>query len=257
MEGPVQLFGVLASGLLVLVAIAISSRAGLGLGRSLIEASFRALIQLALLGLVLTAILAPGQPLALSWLWVAVMIGFASWTVHRRLPDVPYLGWLSVGAFTLTAIVTLGILFGARVFPVNSTTLVPLAGLMVGNSMTAALLVSRRVIAEFSEKRLEVEARLSLGQPSSQAAAPYLRESLRTALIPQIETTKAVGIVFLPGAMVGLLLAGVSPLDAVQAQLVVMYLVLGSVAVTTVVITLGLRRILFTPAHQLRTLPPR
>ena len=53
-------------------------------------------------------------------------------------------------------------------------------------------------------KRLEIEARLSLAQPSSEAAAPYLRESLRTALIPQIETTKAVGIVFLPGAMVGL-----------------------------------------------------
>jgi putative ABC transport system permease protein len=257
MEGPVQLLGVAASGLLVAVAIAISARAGLGLGHSLIEASLRALIQLALLGLVLTVIIAPGQPLALSWLWVAVMIVFAGWTVHRRVPDVPYLGWLSVGAFTVTAIVTLGILFGAQVFPVNSTTLVPLAGLMVGNSMTAAVLVSRRVTAEFSDKRLEVEARLSLGQPSSQAAAPYLRESVLTALIPQIETTKAVGIVFLPGILVGLILAGVSPMDAVQAQLVIMYLVLGSVSVTTIVIALGLRRILFTPAHQLRTLRPR
>jgi putative ABC transport system permease protein len=101
-------------------------------------------------------------------------------------------------------------------------------------------------------KGLEIEARLALGQPSSEAAKPYLRDALRTALIPQIETTKAVGIVFLPGMMVGLLLAGVAPMDAVQAQLVVMYLVLGSVAVTTSVIALGLRRILFTPAHQLR-----
>jgi putative ABC transport system permease protein len=182
------------------------------------------------------------------------MILFAGWTVHRRVPDVPYLGRLSVGAFAVAAVVTLGILFGANVFPVNSTTLVPLAGLMVGNAMTAAVLVSRRITAEFADKRLEVEARLSLGQPSSEAAAPYLRESLRTALIPQIETTKAVGIVFLPGAMVGLLLAGVTPLDAVQAQLVVMYLVLGSVSVTTILIALGMRRILFTPAHQLRVL---
>ena len=54
--------------------------------------------------------------------------------------------------------------------------------------------------------------------------------------------------------MVGLLLAGVTPLDAVQAQLVVMYLVLGSVSVTTILIALGMRRILFTPAHQLRML---
>ena len=252
MSGPVELVGVIASGLLVLVAVGISWWAGLHLERDLITAAVRAAAQLALLGLVLVAILTPGQPLILSWLWVAVMIVFAGWTVQRRVPSVPRLWLLSIGAFTVAAAVTLGILFGAGVFPVDSTTVVPLAGLMIGNSMTATVLVTRRITAEFKDKRLEIEARLALGQPSAQAAAPYLRESLRTALVPQIETTKAVGIVFLPGMMVGLLLAGVTPLDAVQAQLVIMYLVLGSVAVTTSVIALGLRRMLFTPAHQLR-----
>ncbi len=254
--GPVEILGVAASGLLVLLAVGVSAWAGLGLERSLLAAALRALAQLALLGLVLAAILAPGSPVLLSWLWVLVMIVFAGWTVARRVPGVPRLGLLSMAAFAASAVITLGILFGAAVFPVSSTTIVPLAGLMIGNSMTAAVLVTRRVTAEFHDKRLEIEARLSLGQPSSQAAAPYLRESLRTALIPQIESTKAVGIVFLPGMMVGLLLAGVTPLGAVEAQLVIMYLVLGSVAVTTSVIALGLRRILFTTSHQLR-LPAR
>jgi putative ABC transport system permease protein len=252
MSGPVELLGAVASGLLVVVAIGISWWAGLHLERELITAALRAAAQLAILGLVLVAILTPGQPLALSWLWVAVMIVFAGWTVQRRVPDVRRIWLLSMAAFSASAVVTLGILFGAHVFPVDSSTVVPLAGLMIGNSMTATVLVARRTTAEFHDKRLEIEARLALGQPSSQAAAPYLREALRTALIPQVETTKAVGIVFLPGMMVGLLLAGVTPLDAVQAQLVIMYLVLGSVAVTTSVIALGLRRILFTPAHQLR-----
>ena len=252
MSGPVELLGAVASGLLVVVAIGISWWAGLHLERELITAAVRAAAQLAILGLVLVAILAPGQPLALSWLWVAVMIVFAGWTVQRRVPDVRRIWLLSMAAFGASAVVTLGILFGAGVFPVDSSTVVPLAGLMIGNSMTATVLVARRTMAEFRDKRLEIEARLALGQPSPQAAAPYLREALRTALIPQVETTKAVGIVFLPGMMVGLLLAGVTPLDAVQAQLVIMYLVLGSVAVTTSVIALGLRRILFTPAHQLR-----
>lgn len=253
-DGPVQLLGVAASGLLVLVAIGLSARAGLGLERSLIGAAVRALVQLALLGLVLTAIIAPGRPIALSWLWVVVLIGFAGFTVGRRVPDVPGIGWLAAAAFGAAAVVTLGVLFGARVFPVDGTTVVPLAGMMVGNSMTATVLLARRVLAESHDKRLEIEARLALGQPSSEAASPYLREALRTALIPQIETTKAVGIVFLPGAMVGLLLAGTSPLQAVQVQLVVMYLILGSVAVTTTVVTLGLRRRLFTADHQLRRL---
>ena len=252
MTGPVEPLGVLASGLLVVVAVVVSWWAGLRLERDLITAALRAAAQLALLGLVLVAILTPGQPLALSWLWVAIMIVFASWTVHRRVPGVPWLGILSMAAFTAAAVVTLGVLFGAGVFPVDSTTIVPLAGLMIGNSMTATVLLARRITAEFRDKRLEIEARLALAQPSSEAARPYLQEALRTALIPQIETTKAVGIVFLPGMMVGLLLAGVSPLGAVQAQLVIMYLVLGSVAVTTIVIALGMRRILFTANHQLR-----
>ena len=255
MNGPVELIGAVAAGLLVLVAVGVSWWAGLRLERDLLIAAVRAAAQLALLGLVLVAILTPGQPLALSWLWVAVMIVFAGWTVHRRVPHVPWLMLLSMGAFAASAAVTLGVLFGAGVFPVDSTTLVPLAGLMIGNSMTATVLVARRITAELKDKRMEVEARLALGQPSAEAARPYLREALRTALIPQIETTKAVGIVFLPGMMVGLLLAGVTPLDAVQAQLVIMYLVLGSVAVTTSVIALGMRRILFNSAHQLR-LPP-
>ena len=80
--------------------------------------------------------------------------------------------------------------------------------------------------------------------------------SLRTALIPQIETTKAVGLIVLPGAMTGLILAGVDPIDAVQVQAAVMYLVLGSVATTTAVMALGIRRRLFTRDHRLVRLGP-
>ena len=217
------------------------------------RAALRALVQLLLLGLVLAAMLAPGQPLALSWLWVVVMIVFAGWTVHRRVPNVPRLWLLSMGAFTVSAVVTLGVLFGAGVFPVDSTTVVPLAGpddRQLHDRDRPGQRAASRPSSRTSGWRSRPVSR-SASRPS-EAARPYLREALRTALIPQIETTKAVGIVFLPGMMVGLLLAGVTPLDAVQAQVVIMYLVLGSVAVTTSVIALGMRRILFTPAHQLR-----
>lgn len=60
--------------------------------------------------------------------------------------------------------------------------------------------------------------------------------------------TKATGLVFLPGAMTGLIFAGVPPLQAVLVQAVVMFLVLGSTATTTVVIALGL----FTPGLHVR-----
>lgn len=255
MDPSVGFLGLAASSLLVAAAVGLSTWAGLGLGRSLVGASLRALVQLLLLGLVLGAIVTPGRSPALSWLWVVVMIGFAGWTVHRRVPEVRGLAVLSAMAFTMAALATLGVLFGFAVFPVTGQTIVPLAGLMIGNSMTATVLVSRRVVAELRDKAPEIEARLALGQSSRQASSPYLRDALRTALIPQIETTRAVGIVFLPGAMVGLLLAGVDPMDAVQVQVVVMYLVLGSVAIATSIVGLGLMRQLFTPANQLVHLP--
>jgi putative ABC transport system permease protein len=121
----------------------------------------------------------------------------------------------------------------------------------VGNSMTATVVVARRVVEELRDKREEVEARLSLGIAVPDAARPYVRAALRTALIPQIETTKAVGLVFLPGAMTGLILAGTSPLAAVKIQAAVMYLVLGAAATTTVVVGLGVQRRLFTPDERL------
>jgi len=253
--GDVGFLGLAASLALVGVAVALSVWQRLGLERGLVWAAARALGQLLVVGLALGLIIDPKAPLALSFLWVAVMLGFAADTARRRAPEVPGLLSLALTAFAGTAMVSLALLFGLGVFPLEPRTLVPLAGLTVGNSMTATVLAARRLVEELRDKRLEVEARLALGQPAPVAARPYVRRALRTALVPQIETTKAVGIVFLPGAMTGLILAGVDPLEAVRVQAVVMYLVLAATAIATAVVALGLVRRLFTRDHRLRRLP--
>ena len=243
--------GLALSLLLVGVAIALSMWERLGLERGILWAATRAVVQLLAIGLLLQVLLEPGVSIWWGWLWVGVMVTIAAFTVQRRAPSVPGIIWLAGLAFAGSAVVTLGVLFGLGVFELEIRTLIPLAGLMIGNSLAATVLVSRRLVAEFDDKRDEVEARLALGQPSSTAAHPYVRESLRTALIPQIETTKVVGLIALPGAMTGLILAGVDPIDAVQVQAAVMYLVLGSVATTATVMALGIRRRLFTHDHRL------
>jgi putative ABC transport system permease protein len=247
--------GLAISLLLVGVAIIISLARRLGLEGSIAWASARALVQLLLVGVALDLLLEPGRSIAWSFLWVAGMIVFASFTVHRRAREIPNLFPLALAAFASSAVVTLGVLFGLDVFDLDARTIIPLAGLMIGNSMTATVVVARRVYEELRDKRDEVEARLALGQPASVAAQPYVRSALRTALIPQIEITKAVGLVALPGSMTGLILAGVEPLDAVQVQAAVMYLVLGSVATTTSVVALGVQRRLFTRDHRLVRMP--
>jgi putative ABC transport system permease protein len=247
--------GLALSGVLIGVTVAISAWRRLGLEASLLWAGARAAVQLLLVGSALHLVIDDDAPLVLSWLWVTGMVVFAAVTTRRRAREVPGALGLSLLAYAAATVVTFGVLFGLGVFPADQHTVVPLGGMIIGNSLATTVLVGRRIVGELRDKRPEVEARLALGQSSRQAAQPYLRTAVRDALVPQIETTKAVGIVFLPGAMVGLLLAGVEPLDAVKVQAAVMYLVLGSVATTTSVIAIGLSQRLFTSDHRLVRLP--
>ena len=250
-QGDIGLAGLAASGILVAVAVGISLWRRLGLERSLLWAALRALVQLLLVGWVLQFVVDPDDPIVYSVLWLTAMIGFAAYTTSKRAADVPRVLPLSMIAYAASAVVVLGVLFGFGIYELEGRTLVPLAGMVVGNSLAATVLVSRQLLAAADEQRDLIEARLALGLTASAAFQPHLRQALRTALVPQIESTKAVGIVFLPGAMVGLILAGVDPADAVKVQVSVMYLVLGSVATTTAVMSLGISREMFTSSDQL------
>jgi len=251
-QGDIGVAGLAASGILVAVAVAVSAWRKLGLERSLLWASGRALVQLLIVGWALQLVVDPDDSIVWSVLWIVAMLGFAAWTTSRRASDVPNVLVLSLLAYAAAATVTLGVLFGFGIYELEGRTLVPLAGMVVGNSLSSTVLVARQLLIAATEQRGVIEGRLALGLSATEAFRPHLRQSLRTALVPQIESTKAVGIVFLPGAMVGLILAGVDPADAVKVQVSVMYLVLGSVATTTAVMSLGISRELFTPAQQLR-----
>lgn len=243
--------GMAASLVLVAVAVGLSGWQHLRLGRSILWASLRAAVQLLVVGAALGLVLDPDVPMVWSWVWVVLMVGFAAVTVRNRAREVPGMLGLALVAMAAVLVVSLAVVFGLGIFPVEGRTLIPLAGMMIGNSMAACVLVGRRIVGELADKRPEVEARLALGLAWRDAARPYVSAALRTALIPQIESTKAVGLVFLPGAMTGLILAGVDATDAVAVQLAIMYLILGSVATSVTVVALGLTRRLFTSDHRL------
>ena len=212
-------WGLAGSLVLLALAVGLSLWRRLGLERDLLWAGARAAAQLAVVGAALHLVIDPGAPLAAAFAWVAAMVGVAVVTVRNRAREVPGITGLALVAFTAATAITLGLLFGLRVFPLEGRTLVPLAGMVVGNAIAAAVLVGRRTVDELRDKRDEVEARLALGQPSATAARPYLRAAVRTALVPQIEATKVVGLVSLPGTMTGLILAGTPAASAVKVQL--------------------------------------
>jgi putative ABC transport system permease protein len=243
--------GLALSFVLVAVAVGLSWWRGLQLEREMLWASARAIVQLLAVGYVLVVLIDPDAPVALAWVWVGAMVVFAAVTVQRRAREIPGIVGLALLATATSTAVSLSVVFGLGVFPNVGRAVVPIAGMMIGNSIGGTVVAARRTLAELSERRREVEARLALGQPWQEASKPFVRTALRTALTSQIESTKAVGLVFLPGAMTGLILAGADPVDAVLVQAALMYLILGSLATNVVVVGLGLTRRLFTRDHRL------
>lgn len=231
---------------LVALAIGISLWRRLELERPLIEASVRAAVQLVLVGLLFTVIFDADGALALAWLWVAVMISIAVVVVRRRAPSIPGLWKAVVVSIAGSTGVSLALVFGLGVFEHEPVTVVVIAGITVGNVLPAAVLAAQQLVRHFADEHGQVEALLALGLNTKQATRFIGPRAARTALVGQIERTKVVGLIALPGAMTGLLLAGVDPIDAVLVQLIVMYLILGAAAVAVSTIVWAGSRAAFT-----------
>ena len=118
----------------------------------------------------------------------------------------------------------------------------------IGNAMTAAAVALNRLGDEVADSRAGIEATLALGATAREAAAPFVRRALRSGTIALIDSTKTTGLIFFPGTMVGMLLAGADPIDAVRLQLILLYALLGSVAIAALVATDLAYRNFFTRA---------
>jgi putative ABC transport system permease protein len=127
--------------------------------------------------------------------------------------------------------------------------------MVVGNAMTSAAVALNRLGDDMRASAPRIEATLALGATSAQAALPVVRSSLRSGMITLVDSTKTTGIIFFPGTMVGMLLAGADPVEAVRLQLVLLWTLLGSVALAALISTSLAYRNFFTPAHQLKDLP--
>jgi len=242
---------VAASLALIAVAITVSFWRRAELEQDIAVAVLRSFLQLTAVGYVIQAIFDTDS----LWLVVALlagMVGFGAWTAHGRARAVPGAIVPIVLALAVTAAVTLGLVLALGVFKAEPRYLVPVGGMVIGNSMTAIAVALNRLADEMHEGRRQIEAMLALGATSQQAARATVARSLRSGMIPLVDSTKTTGIVFFPGTMVGMLVAGAEPVDAVRLQMVLLWVLLGAVALGALIATsLGYRGF-FTAAHQLR-----
>ena len=236
---------------LVAVAIVLSLYERLDLEKEIGVAVVRSFLQLAAIGYVINFIFGLESIGAVALL-LAGMVLFAAWTSARRAGDVPRAFVVAAVSVGVAAVATLGLLLALGVVPATARYLIPLGGMVIGNSMNAASLTLTRIRDDVREQRPKVEAALALGATGRQAASPILKTALQSALIPLIDATKTTGIIFLPGAMVGMIIAGANPLEAVRLQIVVLYMLLGSVSIAAILVGTLSYRSFFTPRHQIR-----
>lgn len=240
---------------LILLTAALARLRGIGQEREILWASARMVAQLLAVGYVLHLVFAVRHPLPVL-LILLVMGGFAiqvlAGRVKNRMPGfyrvVSTSFFVGCGAVTFFFVV---LVVGPNPW-YDPRYLVPLAGMIIGNSMNGASLAAERLSAEMRERREEIEAALSLGATFRQASRQAVRSAFRAALIPTVNTMAAMGLVSLPGMMTGQILSGTAPVLAVKYQIAIMCAITGSVALTAFLIVLQGSRRYFTPAHQLR-----
>ena len=252
----VTLGEVAASLVLVALAIAVSRWRRAGLEGDIGVAVARSMVQLFAIGYVIQAIFDSDSTL-LAVALISVMVVFGAFTARRRAAKVPGALVPLLIALALAGALTLGLVIALGIFEPEPRYLVPVGGMVVGNAMTAAAVALSRLGDDMESSQAQVEAALALGASSAQAAAPIVRRSVRMGMIALVDSTKTTGLIFFPGTMVGMLLAGADPTDAVRLQLILLYVLLGSVAISSLVATALAYRGFFTSDHQLREQPSR
>ncbi len=227
----------LATGFVIFVGV-LSMRLSLGITKDLAIATVRTYAQLIALGFVLRWVFGIDSPWLVMGL-LLLMVLVAARIVLRRSPDAPpgiftssAFAMLLTG-FTVTFAVT-GLIVQVEPW-YQPRYVIPIAGMVLGNSMTGIALALERLFSDLDSRAEEVLAFTALGATPWEAAYPSVRDALRAGLIPTINSMAAVGIVFIPGMMAGQILAGADPVAATGYQIVVMLMVAAATALGSVV----------------------
>ncbi|PTK95089.1 ABC transporter permease [Staphylococcus gallinarum] len=212
------------TGLLLLFPIIVSYKEKLHIIKDLLVSTIRAVIQLVILGYLLHFIFNINQKWVLI-IFVLIIIVNAAWNTIGRASVVMHHVFLIslISIFIGVALPLVGVvLTGAIEFKPNEV--IPVSGMLASNSLIAINLAYQKLDREFVKEMSQIESKLTLGANPKLASKDTIRQSIKTAIVPTIDSVKTYGIVSIPGMMTGLIIGGVAPLDAVKFQLMVVFI---------------------------------
>lgn len=235
-------------------AIALSSWQKLNLEGQLLFAAGRSLLQLMVVGYILAFIFALNNPIAVL-IVIGIMMTIAAIVaknrISKKLKGLFFVVWGSLFAScAISLIYTILVIIQPPTW-YEPQYLIPLVGMVLGNTINGASLAGERLANNINNNRLEIETHLSLGATPKQAIETYRQEAIRTGLIPILNQMMVVGIVSLPGMFTGQVLSGSDPLDAASYQILILFIIAFSNLLTTILITEGVYRRFFNQDYQL------
>lgn len=237
--------------LLLVIPIIISYKEGLHIIKDLIVATVRAVVQLIILGFLLHYIFKINDKWLLV-LCVFVIIVNASWnTISRSSPVMHHVFLISfVAIFVGTALPLVGtIATGAIQFTANEV--IPIGGMLANNGLIAINLAYQNLDRAFVQDGTNIESKLSLAATPKLASKGAIRESIRLAIVPTIDSVKTYGLVSIPGMMTGLIIGGVPPLQAIKFQLLVVFIHTTATIMSALIATYLSYGQFFNARHQL------
>ncbi len=241
----------LLSLILVAVAMLISQKEKLGMGKDILWSVTRAIIQLVIIGYVLTSIFAVNN----SWLTVLMVLFIcvnAAINAGKRSRNIEHAVVISFVAIFSGTVMTLAILVLSGAIAFLPMQVIPLSGMIASNAMIAVGLCYSNLNQRFSDNRQKILEMLSLGAPVKLASARIISESIRAAMIPTVDAAKTVGLVSLPGMMSGLIFAGIDPLKAIKYQMMVTFMLIGTASLSTIIAAYLSYRRFYTARAQLK-----
>ncbi len=248
-------YDVAAASVLVLIAVFVSWRLGLKLGKTILIASVRTVVQLGFIGLILAWVFARE-----SWYEVlailSIMTIIAAVSARGRITK-PYKGLLLDNLLSLT--IATGIVTAAaiglilKISPWYSPQyIIPILGLILGNSLTAVSLTTRLAIDNIHANATEIRMKLALSATPFEACRRIIIHAISQGMTPTINAMMVVGIVSLPGMMTGQILAGADPSQAVRYQIITMFFICAASALSCTISALLVVRRLFDKQWRLK-----
>ncbi len=241
----------IASTALVGIAIAIVEIRRLGVGKELFVSALRTFVQLMAVGYVIKFVF-DLEGLLYQMLLLLAMVTVASFTARGRVKNVRRAFAIAFVSILAGVASTVGLMLTLRIIDTTPMYLIPLGGMMIGNSMNAVALGLDRVSSEMKDRRGQIEAALCLGACPTDAMDALMKKTVKASLLPLMNNMKVIGLVHLPGAMTGMMLAGAEPMEAAKIQLIVMYMLAASTTISILVASFFMHRAFFNKAWQLR-----